>query len=163
MTTQVPIALEDKEKQELIKFFEKLDTGMLKSVAEAISMMVRAFEGKPIEPEDIITRLTNVKNILERSRFPTYPLLAKQVYLRLIAFYNPQASPCKQWADFEAEALIEYKGQGRDEYVEMTRAMAMPSEQQFYFGEEGKPQVPQVKKRRFWQRKPKEESEFEHQ
>jgi len=111
----VEVEITEKEKEELLKFFEKLDSDMLRSLAEAISMMVRAFEGKPIEPEDIITRLTNVKNILERSRFPTYPLLAKQVYLRLIALYAPEAYPCRDWADLEAQALISYKGLSREE------------------------------------------------
>jgi len=156
------VELEDKEKKELLKFFEKLDTEVLTSTAKAISMMVRAFEGKPIEPQDIITKMTNIKNILERSRFPTYPLLAKQVYLRLIALYHPECFHFKDWADKEAEALISYKGQSRSEYVEVARAASAMQGQEFYFGE-GKPQAPQVK-RRFWQRKPKtEESEFENQ
>jgi len=154
----VQVELTKEERQQLLKFFEQLDTETLKATFEAISMMVRAFEGRPIEPEDVITRLTNVKNILERSRFPTYPLLAKQVYLRLIAKYNPQAYACRDWADMEAEALIEYRGQGRTEYVEMTR--------EFYFGE--MPRVPvQGEKKRFGflRRKPssREQSEFEHQ
>jgi hypothetical protein len=166
LAKQVSVELTDKEKQELLKLFEQMDTETLKATFEAISMMVRAFEGRPIEPQDIITRLTNVKNILERSRFPTYPLLAKQVYLRLIALYNPQAYPCKDWADLEAEALISYKGQSRAEYVEMTRAAAAAkTEQEFYFGE--MPRVPVGEKKRFGflRRKPqaKEQSEFEYQ
>lgn len=152
-------ALTSQERDKLLKFFETLDTKMLRNTAEAISMMVRAFEGKPIEPDDIITRLTNVKNILERSRFPTYPLLAKQIYLRLIAKYNPQAKACKDWADLEAEALISYKGQSRAEYVEMTKAAAAASGQEFYLGQ---PKPETQPKPRLWQRKPKrqEESEF---
>jgi len=157
------VELEDKEKKELLEFFGKLDKEMLVNTASAISMMVRAFEGRPIEPQDIITRFTNIKNILERSRFPTYPLLAKQVYLRLIAKYNPHAQACEDWADFEAEALISYKGLSREEYVDSIRAAtSVGTEQQFYLGERKAPQ-PQMK-RKFWQRKPKtEESEFENQ
>jgi len=148
------------ERKELLKFFEKLDTKMLKSTATAISMMVRAFEGRPIEPDDIITRLTNVKNILERSRFPTYPLLAKQVYLRLIKMYVPEADSCQQWADLEAEALISYRGQSRSEYVEMTKAAYAQEAQRFYIGDQ---QAPIPQKRGFLSRlrKPKqEETEF---
>ena len=167
MTEQQQVELNQKEKQELLTFFSQLydqDPKMLTSFFEVISMMVRAFEGQPVEPGDVITRLTNVKNILERSRFPTYPLLAKQVYLRLIAKYAPEAYACKDWADLEAQALIEYKGQGREEYVEMTRAVSMGPEQGFFFGSAiSKPEVKQSK-RHFWQRKPKEEeTEFEHQ
>jgi len=159
------LEITEKEKEHLLEFFEQLDTETLKVVAEAISMTVRALEGKPIEPEDVITRLTNVKNILERTRFPTYPLLAKQVFLRLIALYNPNAYPCKDWAETEAEALISYKGLGREEYVEMTRSTARP-EQEFYFGEVPKVQEEVTpKKRRWWQRlfKKKEESEFAYE
>jgi len=158
---QVEVELTAEEKAELLKFFEQMDTRMLASVAEAISMMVRAFEGRPIEAQDIITKLTNVKNILERSRFPTYPLLAKQVYLRLIAKYHPEAYACRDWADLEAQALIEYKGQGRDEYVEMTKAVAYPEEQEIFVGAPQQTQI-QAKKRRFWHRgRPKTEpSEF---
>jgi len=162
LTAQVSVELEDQEKQDLLKFFETLDTKLLASTAKAISMMVRAFEGKPIEPEDIITKMTNIKNILERSRFPTYALLAKQVYLRLIALYHPECYHFKDWADREAEALIEYKGQGRAEYVEVARAASAMQGQEFYFGE-GKPQALPKPKTHFWQRKPKEESEFENQ
>jgi len=163
LSKQVSVELEDKEKKELLEFFSKQDKEMLIATASAISMMVRAFEGKAIEPQDIITRFTNIKNILERSRFPTYPLLAKQVYLRLIAEYNPNASACKKWADFEAEGLISYKGLSREEYVDSIRAAtSVGTEQQFYLGERKAPQ-PQVK-RRFWQGKGKvEESEFENQ
>jgi len=159
------VKLKDEEKKQLLEFFEKLDTEMLKNVAQAISMMVRAFEGRPIEAEDVITRLTNVKNILERSRFPTYPLLAKQVYLRLIALYEPSAFPCRDWADLEAEALISYKGQSRQEYVEMTKAAAAATtEQEFYFGEMPPRVQPQRKSRWPWRRQRKrEESEFEYQ
>ena len=162
MTAQVSVALEDKEKKQLLKFFEKLDTEVLASTAKAISMMVRAFEGKPIEPEDIITKMTNIKNILERSRFPTYPLVAKQVYLRLIALYHPECFHFKDWADREAEALISYKGQSRSEYVEVARAASVMEGQEFYLGE-GKPRQAPKAKTHFWSRKPKEETEFENQ
>jgi len=40
--------LEDKEKKELLEFFSKQDKEMLIATASAISMMVRAFEGKAI-------------------------------------------------------------------------------------------------------------------
>lgn len=163
MTQQVSVTLDDQEKKELLKFFEKLDTELLASTAKAISMMVRAFEGKPIEPQDIITKLTNIKNILERSRFPTYPLLAKQVYLRLVKEYHPECEAFEKWANLEAEALISYKGQSRAEYVEVARAASAMQGQEFYFGE-GKPrQIPKAKTH-FWSRKPKaEEPEFENQ
>jgi len=154
---------EDKEKKELLEFFSKLDKDMLKDVAGVISTLVRAFEGKPPEGEDAITRLTNVKDILERSRFPTYPLLAKQVYLRLIHKYAPEeAESCEAWANLEARALISYKGKSREEYTEQLKhaSGALDESQRIIVGM-GSPQQPQ--KRRFLGgfRKPKEEeSEF---
>lgn len=157
MTEKPTVTLEEADKKQLLEFFNKQDNKMLASVAKAISMMVRAFDGKSIEPEDIISRFTNIKNILERSRFPTYPLLAKQVYLRLIKEYNPQAAACERWANLEAEALISYKGLSREEYVDSIKAAASVPEQQFHIGDRS---MQQPQKRRFWQRKPKEQSEF---
>ena len=152
---------EDKEKKELLEFFGKLDKEMLKDVAGVIHTLVRAFEGKPPEGEDAITRLTNVKNILERSRFPTYPLLAKQVYLRLLHKYAPlEGEAYKDWANLEAEALISYKGKSREEYTEQLKhAQGALEEQRIYLG--GIPQQPQKKGflRGFRKPKPKE-SEF---
>jgi len=163
MSEQKTVELNEEDRKQLLTFFEKLDTSILKNVAEALSMMVRAFDGRPIEPDDIITKLVNVKDITERSNFPTYPLLAKQVYLRLIALYNPQGYPCKDWADFEARALTSYKGLSREQYVEMTKSAIQTPEQQFYLGD-NKPRAPeQEPKTHFWNRKPKEQSEFVHQ
>jgi len=115
---------EDKKKKELLKFFAKLDEKTLGVVAKTISTLVRALDGKPPEGEDAITRLTNVKDILERSCFPTYPLLAKQVYLRLIHRYAPvEAESCEAWANLEARALISYKGKSREEYTEQLKML----------------------------------------
>jgi len=151
--------LEKQEKEELIALFRKLDVSLLKNTAEALSMFARAFEGKPIEPENVIKTLIDHKNIMERSRFPTYPLLAKQVFLRLIEVsYGKEAKICGVWADLEAQALIEYKGQGRGEYVDVQKAASQQGpEQQFYLG----PRQQERPKRRFFSRKAKtEESEF---
>lgn len=166
-TVAKDVELDQKEKKELLAFFEKLDIGMLKTTATAISMMVRAFEGKPIEEDTVVSKLVDIKDIMQRSRFPTYPLIAKQVYLRLIALYNPNAYACKDWADLEAKALIAYKGQNWDAWIEMTKAekgAVMPG-QQFYFGEKQVAPTEPARKGHFWSRspKPKEESEFEHQ
>lgn len=167
MAKQKLVSLKDLEKRDLIKVFEALDKETLLDVAtvtaEVVSRLARGFEGKAIEPKDIITRFTNVKNILERSRFPTYPLLAKQVYLRLIAKYHPECYHFKDWANLEAEALISYKGLSREEYVDSIKAATrVDSEQQFYLGER-KAAEPEKRKTRFWSRKPKEQSEFENQ
>lgn len=158
MQPKASLQLEQKEKEELLNFFKGLDTSMLKSTAEALSMMVRAFEGKPIDAQDIISKLTNVKNILERSRFPTYPILGKQVYLRLIGKYIPGCKSFEEWADFEAHALIAYKGQSRKEWVDMSKGAMPTPEQQYYINPQIRQQAQQ--KRRFWQRPKKEETEF---
>ena len=152
---------EDKEKKEVIEFFKELPKEMLDDVANVISTLVRAFEGKPPEGEDAITRLTNVKDILERSRYPTYPLLAKQVYLRLIHKSAPyEAESCLDWANLESRALISYKGQSRAEYTEQMKHMAGIQEGQSVIF--GSPQQPQKKGFLRGFRKPKEgeESEF---
>ena len=158
---------EDKEKKELLKFFAKMDKELLKDVAGVISTLVRAFEGKPPEGEDAITWLTNVKNILERSRFPTYPLLQKQVYLRLLHKFaekegSEEGQAYEDWANAEAQALISYKGKSREEYTEQLKhaSGAIDEGQRIVFGMSS----PQPQKRGFLRgfRKPKEgeESEF---
>jgi len=150
-----------KDELEDIQRISEWDKEKVKQFAEALSMMIRAFEGKPIEPDDIISKFTNIKNLLERSRFPTYVLLQKQVYLRLIALKNPAARSLEKWATKEAEALISYKGKSREEYVDTMKSQAARETQEFYLGQT-QPQQPQVK-RRFWQRKPKEQTEFANQ
>ena len=157
------LELEAKEKAELTALFSQLDVKLMKSTFQAISMMVRAFNGQSVDDDDVITRLTNVKNLLERSRFPTYPLIAKQVYLRLIQQYHPEAASCQQWADYEAEALISYKGLSREEYTEQMKAASAGEQQQVFMGQLGQPRQPEAK-RRFWQRgESKEKSEFVNQ
>jgi len=158
------VELTQEEQVTIKKAFDKLD---LKEQATIVMTWFRALEGKSIDESSVVTKLVDIKNILERSRFPTYPLLAKQVYLRLIAFYNPQAQACKQWADFEAEALIAYKGLNWEAWVEQAKAERIPT-QEFIFGQPA-PQAPTqagpIKKAHFWSRpsKPQEQSEFESQ
>lgn len=156
--------LSEKEREEL---FERLmDPKEFKKYAEQISMLIRAFDGRPMEDDSLITKLTDVKNILERSRFPTYPILGKQEYLRLIAKYNPQAKACKEWAEVEAQALISYKGQGREEYVDMTKTAQPIPETTLHLGEQQKQGVQQQQKKGFWnrfRRSAKTESEFSNE
>ena len=141
--------------------FSKMNPKQIQEMAETISMMVRAFEGRPIESEDIITRLINVKDTLERGRYPTYGLIRKQVFLRLVAKFHPELKSWEEWADIEAKAMIQYKGLGHEEYVKMQGAGAMQPEQMFYLNPQIQQQQQQEKKRRFWQRRPKEpQTEF---
>jgi len=151
------LQLDDKEKAQLLTQFSKFDKDTLKSTFEAISMMVRAFDGKAVEPDDVITRLINVKHTWERSRFPSYIIVARQVYLRLLADTHPEATACKEWADYEAEALIPYKGENWDYYVKMLQAQSGQREEQqttFNFSQPN-PAAP-AKYGRIFNRKPKE-------
>lgn len=158
MTQQITTELTGQEQKAFLDSLQKLNREDFQKVAEFISMLVRAFEGKPIEPQDIITRFTNVKDILERSRFMTYPQVGKQVYLRLIASMNPNAKACSEWAEKEAHSMISYKGLSREEYVDSIKAAAHTPEQEFYIGEKGSKEQPP--KRHWWQRQPKEQTEF---
>lgn len=126
----------------------------LEEFSTFISGIVRAFEGKPINPEELILKLINVKNILERTRFMTYPLLGRNVYLRLIAQKHSEATSCLEWANLEAYGLTSYKGLSRTEFVDMTKKAQAPEEQQQIFFPSSEVQKP---KRRFFQRKPKKE------
>lgn len=157
----VTLQLEGKEKAELIEKFSHFDKDTLKNTFEAISMMVRAFEGKAVEPDDVITRLINVKNILERSRFPTMPIIQEQVYCRLLAKYHPELEPFLDYAESKAQALISYKGENWDYYTEMVKAQSgqIAEPTTFNFGSPtqqlGQGQ-PQKKYGRIFNRKPKE-------
>ena len=153
--------LTEGEQKEVLTFFEQIVSdpskqALIKPFFEVISQMIRAFEGKPLDG-DYISRLTDVKNILERSDFPTYPLLHEQVYLRLCAKIHPELSSFKDYAELKAHALISYKRQSRKEYVEQTKGLQSP-EQVFMIGDRTQTQAPQPQKKRFWQRSPKEPS-----
>lgn len=150
------------EREIILSKLEKADLETLKVFAEAWSLITRAMEGQSVE-KDKISKLIDLDNLIERSNFPTYPLLAKQVYLRLLHKYYPKAAEsCKDWADVEAQALIEYKGLAREQYTEiMKAAVGLPD---LGLNVQSQPREPQQPKRRFWQRKPKsEESEFKNQ
>lgn len=147
------------------KMLASIASNDLDKSLEMLSKIIRAIDGKPPDGRDIISKLTNVNNILERSRFPTYPLLNKQEYLRLMALYIPEAKSCEKWADLEAQALISYKGDSRKEYVEMSKSASMNPQQEFILNPQAM-QEPKPIKRRFWNRDPKqavEQSEFVNQ
>lgn len=114
----------EQQKQDFIAQIKRADPKELQPLLEVLSMMVRAFEGKEVNPDsDQITRLINIKNILERSNFPSMTEINFQTYARLIAFYHPEE--CKafeKWADFRAEALKSYKALSSEQYVEMFKA-----------------------------------------
>lgn len=96
---------------------------IIKQNLDILSAIIRAFEGKEVNPDnDVITRLINVKNILERSNFPTMPIINFQVYCRLVAKYHPECVAFKDWADFQAEGLKSYKALSSEQYVEMMKA-----------------------------------------
>lgn len=124
---------------------------------EKIMWMVRAGKGLPPEPKDAISNLINVKNQMERSRFPTYTILTQVVYLKLgYLLYGEEAKILNQWSEELCHALIAYKGQGRKEWVEAVKRSEAPDQTTFSFGS----REPQQPKRRWYQRKPKEETEF---
>jgi len=164
-----PTEKETKEKEmtetelaELIEIMSKQD----KSSLEFLSMIVRAFDGRAIDSDDVITRLINVKNLMERSRYPTYPQVGLQVYLRLVAHYAPEAEPCKEWADTLSHALIAYKGENWKAYVEMAKGQQLAAQQEFYLGpraQDPQAQAQATKRRWPWSREPKPEQEFKSQ
>lgn len=139
------------------------ETGFSDEDLEKLSKLMRALDGKPINTDEVITSLTNPKNILERSRFQTYPLLQKNVYLRLVALKHPELKAFKEWADYEAEALISHKGEGRKEWVEQRKAAAI-QDAGTVIGSFSQPKIEAPPKKRFWQREQKQpKSEFVNQ
>lgn len=159
MTQQI-VETED-SKQTLIAQLTKMEPEEYRKIFEILSMLVRAFEGKDISETDVITRLVNVKNILERSRFPSMNIINFQVYCRLVAKYHPELQCFEDWANIQAHALISYQGLSREEYVDMYKAQVgyAPTPQTAISVGSGSPQAQQQqqqKKAHWWSRKPKE-------
>lgn len=114
---------EEKELLELTTVIPKEKIDLIKQNLDVLSMLIRAFEGQDINPEnDIITRLINIKNILERSNFPSMPIINFQVYCRLVAKYHPELEAFQQWANYQAEALKSYKALSSEQYVDMVKS-----------------------------------------
>jgi len=129
-------------------------------IATLIMKLERARRGQTPEPQDAISNLVNVKNYMERSRYPTYTILQLVVYFETgYKIYGESARSLHTAAKTLSEALIEYKGLGRGEWVEAVMRAAFPEQTSFYFGKQEQKQ----ERRRFWQRKPKadEPSEFQ--
>jgi len=143
----------------------------IKDIALMISYFSKAIKGLPLEDDSIVTKLTDIKELLERSRFPTMALVQKQVYLNLWADemlkkdnIHRGAIAIKSWAILEAKAMISYTDKGktgsRFEWVEMTKAEKQVSpSQSFFLAPQQQQQIPQ-QKRGLLSRKSKEESEF---
>jgi hypothetical protein len=128
-----------------------------------LSILFRALDGQDVSGDDKIAQLTNPRNILERSRYPTYIQLSLAVYLKLL--YNmTRIKIYDLWADKLSEALISYKGQGRGEYVEMVKA-PQAQQQVFGLGSSTPPYSPQGQpiqaKAHWWSRAPKNKESVE--
>lgn len=153
--SKVETILTEEETVEIQEFLQKFEPKDIEKFSLLFSSLMLGLEGK-MRRGDRIYQFTNVDSLLERGRYPTYPILQKQVYNRLIALKYPYiCATNKKWADLEAEGLIGYKGGSRSEWVEVEKHQAMASEQQIFFGNRGEQQQP---KRRFWQKKPKSET-----
>jgi len=133
---------------------------------DVLSMLIRAFEGKEVNPEnDVITRLINVKNILERSNFPSMPIINFQIYCRLVTKYHPELTAFKDWADYQAEALKSYKALSSEQYVEMMKAQLgyIPPPQSSTNISLAQPQQQQQKRGLLRRGNKPEKSEFENE
>jgi hypothetical protein len=133
----------------------------LKRFAKSMSLLIRTFSGEQIDPDSVMEFFTDIKRLTERSNFPTYGLIARQVYLRLVARIYPEAIACLEWADEEAHAMISYQGLSRNQLVEMKRA-ANQTGQLFQIGTKQTEEPKQEAKSHFWTRSRNEKrSEFE--
>jgi len=164
---QQEIKIESEIKQSFIEEILRYDDKDLEKIFEIISMMRRAFKGQQVKPDDPIRNLIDIKNILERSRFPSMAIINFQVYCRLLAKFHPELSAFKEWADTQARALIEYKGAGREEFVKLYSAQftgGQGPQTQISFGQSSavKQLEQQQQKKHWYSRKPKEEGEFKN-
>lgn len=128
-----------------------------------IRKFMLTLDGKNIEDDSVTLNLTDPKEILERTRFTTFPLLQKNVYLRIVAKHHPELTAFKHWADIEAKALLSYKGESRKEWVEIKKAAQIAQPTQLFNGYSPTHEQQTTQKKRFWQRTPKTESEFKNQ
>lgn len=163
MSQQISVELTEEELKEIQTDKAQTVEEKVKQVALMFYYFENSFRGRKPGEREPIDKLVNLDNIVERSRFPTYPILREQVYCRLVAFLNPNYKSYEKYADLMAQALIEYKGEGRTEWIEGLKRQAPTEAQQFYIGGMAKSETQAPPKRRFWQRKPKEESEFQEQ
>lgn len=122
-TLEQPQQTQSKEQQTLIQQISQANPDEIRKMFEVLSMMIQAFEGKDLNPEnDMITRLINVKDILERSNFPTETEIKFQVYARLVAQYHPELKAFESWANLRAKALKSLGALSSEQYVEMMKA-----------------------------------------
>lgn len=121
---------------------------------EKMSMAKRALRGLPPEPQDAFSNLINVKEYLERTRFPTFNILKLVNYLEIgYIIYGEKARILKQAAEKLGSSLISYpKGEGRKEWVSVQQRAVGPG-QSIFFGPPFQQQTQPERKRRFWERK----------
>jgi len=100
---------------------------MVRRHLQTLSMTERARRGESIEPEDVFSGMLNIKDIRERTRFPSYLDLRRHIYLRFLSHIVPEAGDIiNAWVDEEAHEFISYpKGEGRKEGVEILAAKGM--------------------------------------
>jgi hypothetical protein len=141
---------------------QNVDLKEMENLAEFISMMDRALNGLPIREDSKISYFTDIMDLTERTRLPTYPQVMIQDYLRLgYKIYGEVARSLLLWADLHAHSMISYKGGSRTEFVEMKRASINSEKQEFYIG--GQPKIEQnqeqsiPQKRHWYSRAPKQE------
>lgn len=140
----------------LMKVDREAEDRDFEEALEQLAKIFRILEGKPLDSDSVITRLTDPKEILERSRYPTYSILSLAVYLRLIYKFNDNAKSCLEWSNTLSKAMISYKGKSREEWVEQLKVQNA-SEQQFIIGDQRATDKP-MKRSRFWNR-PKKQAE----
>lgn len=152
---------EKPEKEELLKKFMTLPEDKQKKQLQTLSNLMRVFDGKSMDAEDLISFNINLKDIKERTRFVTFPILRENVFFRLHTELYPEiAMSGELYADLLAKSYISYKGLGREEFRDIRKAA--PSDEQGMFVGNMTSNAPQPPKKRFGflNRSKKVESEF---
>lgn len=143
---------------------------MLDYTDEELAQFVKvrnAMKGRsPIDKPDLMQFNVNLKNINERTRFLTFPLLKEAVYFQLLAKMHPIiAIKAQKYADLMEECLISYKGLSREEFKEITKHAVNQPESTFIGTYSGSPPMQQKKGflSRFRRGRTSEESEFKQE
>ena len=84
-----------------------------------LAQTLNAVDKKPPGWKSFINRMVNLEDVKERSRYPTYPILAKNVYLEMLGDLIPEARAATMLKNKESSALIAYQGEQWEHVVKM--------------------------------------------
>jgi hypothetical protein len=105
--------------KQVTKDLMKLDEEEFIKFLTRLSQTLNAMDKKPPGWKSFINRMVNLEDVKERSRYPTYPILSKNVYLEMLGDLIPEARAATMLKNKESSALIAYQGAQWEHVVKM--------------------------------------------